>query len=422
MNHPPLNLTPLWHQSHPHLTLWPEFAHHPNGQRCPLCSQSAAHPVQVRLTLADGKQQTSLLLHCASCQGITLSPLSAPLQTPPMPHPQEIVAIEARLWRASPRFFNLEPTNRCNFSCFYCIGRHLPQQDLAYEAFCRILDHAPGIETLALVGEGEPLMNKAFWAMATEAKARGIAVVIVSNGSTLSASNIAKLCQAEIRYVAISIDSHDPATFADSRTGGDLTQILANIAALRRYRDSHGYRYPKIGLKGTLFRHTRDQLPAIARMAAEAGVELFESFQPLNPMRTYRPIYPKERTPELDHIAEVSAAITRDMPQAFTHLRPVWEWAAEEGLTIPTPESGHPAGPHCDETGLYVLANGDLTPCCQIKAAPTRANWNLLDRPLSAILADPEYQRWRYHLYNGLFPSQCQGCYKSLCANTPDPQ
>jgi len=411
MQNPLLNLTPLWRKSHPHLTLWPEFARHSNkkGQRCPLCSQSAAHPVQVQLTLANGKEQTALLMHCASCQGVTLS-LPPNLFTIP---PQEIVAVEARLWRASPRFFNLEPTNRCNFSCFYCVGRHLPQQDLTYEAFCRILDHAPGIGTLALVGEGEPLLNKAFWAMAAEAKRRAIAVVIVSNGSTLSASNIAKLCQAEIRYIAISIDSHDPATFADSRAGGNLAQVLANIAALRRYRDSHGYRYPKIGLKGTLFRHTRDQLPAIARMAAEAGVELFESFQPLNPMRTYRPIYPKERIPELDHVAEVSAAITRDMPEALTLLRPVWEWAAEEGLTIPTPESGHPAGPHCDETGLYVLANGDLTPCCQIKTTPARANWNLLDRPLSAILADPEYQRWRYHLYNGLFPDTCQGCYKT---------
>ena len=44
------------------------------------------------------------------------------------------------------------------------------------------------------------------------ARERGIRVMIISNGSAFSQSVIKKICEAEIAYVSISIDSADPAT------------------------------------------------------------------------------------------------------------------------------------------------------------------------------------------------------------------
>jgi len=321
-------------------------------------------------------------------------------------------AVDARLWSSTPTFLNIEPTTRCNFSCWYCVGRHMKQEDIRVEDFERMLDNFPTLRTIALVGEGEPLMHKGFFKMARAAVARGIRVVTLSNGSTFSSSNVRKICEAGITYISISIDSFDAATFASSRIGGKLQQVLNGIRRLRDYRDHHGYQYPKIAVKGTLFHSTQNELPRIAALAKEYGVEIFESFQVLNPMSTYVPIYPSEKIRELEDIDRVGAAITRDAPGVQTLLQPVQEFFAQEGIDID--KNGTPNGlrPGCDEQWIYSLLSGDVTPCCQIKT-PISPTWNLFSHSIGEILQDRLYENTRFNLWNGFFPRYCKGCFKT---------
>ena len=288
----------------------------------------------------------------------------------------------------------------------------MKQEDVQVEDFARMLDNFPALKTLALVGEGEPLMHKGFFKMARMAADRGIRVVTLSNGSTFSSSNVRKICEAGITYISISIDSFDPATFASSRIGGKLQQVLNGIRRLREYRDANGYRYPKIALKGTLFQGTQDQLPRIAALAREYGVEIFESFQVLNPMSTYVPIYPREKVAELKDIGTVSAAIGRDMPQVHELLQPMQQFFEQEGIDID--KNGTPNGlrPGCDEQWIYSLLSGDVTPCCQIKK-PVSPAWNLFNHSMDEILQDRLYENTRFNWWNGLFPRYCEGCWKT---------
>jgi uncharacterized radical SAM superfamily Fe-S cluster-containing enzyme len=163
-----------------------------------------------------------------------------------------VTAINARLWSKTPTMINIEPTTRCNFSCWYCVGRHMQQDDIRIEDFGRMLDNFPEVKTIALVGEGEPLMHKDFFDMAQMAKDRGIRVMIISNGSAFSQSVIKKLCETEVAYVSISIDSFDPATFAESRIDGDLEKILRGIKQLRDYRDANGFQVSQNCPEGNL--------------------------------------------------------------------------------------------------------------------------------------------------------------------------
>ena len=159
-------------------------------------------------------------------------------------------AINARLWSSTPTMLNIEPTTRCNFNCWYCVGREMRQDDIKVDDFARMLDNFPTVKTIALVGEGEPLMHKGFFDMARMAKDRNIRVIIISNGSAFSQSVVKQLCETEVAYVSISIDSFDPDTFKSSRLDGDLEKVLTGIRRLRDYRDSNGYKFPKIALKG----------------------------------------------------------------------------------------------------------------------------------------------------------------------------
>lgn len=321
-------------------------------------------------------------------------------------------AIDARLWSKSPTMINIEPTTRCNFNCWYCVGRHMRQDDIRVENFGRMLDNFPQVKTIALVGEGEPLMHKDFFEMAQMAKDRNIRVMIISNGSAFSQSVVKQLCETEVAYVSISIDSFDPATFASSRLDGDLEKVLRGIRLLREYRDKNGFKFPKIALKGTLFSHTIDQLPAIVDLAKANGVEIFESFQALNPMKNYVRIYPEGQSPQLISKDDVAAAIDRDSHYGRKELQPMSDFLAENNIDFSKPVVNNPLRKNCDETWLYSLLSGDVTPCCQIKT-PISSKWNVFENSVDQITSDLDYENIRFNLWNGIFPTYCDGCWKT---------
>ncbi len=412
-----LDLSAVWQRCHAHLR--PDPGHAPlqpdQYRRCDFCGADHAFLVAAHLRCGpDTWVHEQRLAFCPDCGRFALSP---DLQADPALRAARaaglaVTAVDARLWSAQPTFLNIEPTTRCNFSCWYCIGRHMVQADIEVANFARMLDNYPSVKAIALVGEGEPLLHKGFFEMAHMARERGIRVLMISNGSAFSESVVRKICEAGIAYISISIDSTDPATFAQSRIDGDLPRIWEGIERLRSYRDAHGYRYPRISLKGTLFTHTQDELVDIATQARQHGVDLFESFQPLNPKQSYVKIYPREQLAQLAAVPAVSARINRHSEAARGILRNAVDFCNEEG--IPASGHGRPNGmrPGCDEEWLYSLLSGHVTPCCQVKDV-LDPNWNLFERPVHEILADAHYENMRFNLWNGLFPNYCEGCYKT---------
>ncbi len=403
-----LNLTRLWHKAHSHLQPFDE--HLPvtvhTGAECPVCLGKRAFKIVAQIRFGSQNWERGEPVYCPDCQEYSLLDVSS--QALP------VTAVDARLWFTEPTFLNIEPTTRCNFNCWYCVGRHMQQEDITVARFAQVLDNFPSVKTIALVGEGEPLMHKGFFDMAQLAKARGIRVMIISNGSTLSQSIVEKLCAAEIAYVGISIDSIDPEVFASSRIDGKLEKIWQGIRRLREYRDDRGLQYPKIGLKGTLFSYNKTELPAIVATAKAYGVEIFESFQALNPMSTYIPIYPDSAHNEIPHINEVATCILQDSEQANQQLQPFADFCAAEGIAID--KNGTPNGlrSNCDEQWIYALLSGDITPCCQIKT-PISPTWNISQHTLASILSDRLYENTRFNLWNGIFPTYCAGCWKTTC-------
>lgn len=412
---PPSDITAVWDRCHPHLRPFEEHLPLAADDGCRLPDGGPGVLLQAHVRLQGGHWLNAAPVAYDPARG-RFHLLPADRQRLLADQPQllhlPVDAVNARLWFSEPTFLNIEPTTRCNFSCWYCIGRHMEQEDIEVDNFARMLDNFPAVKTIALVGEGEPLMHKGFFEMADMARARGIRVTIISNGSAFSQSVIEKLCASEVAYVSISIDSYDPATFASSRIDGDLEKIWQGIEKLRRYRDENGFKYPVIALKGTLFTHTIDQIPQIVEKAKSHGVEIFESFQPLNPMKSYIKIYPKEQLSQLGAIGEVAESIRRDSHDATKVLKSMAQFSVDEG--IDAAKSGRPNGlrRNCDEQWIYSLLSGDITPCCQIKT-PISPKWNLFDHAVEDILREPEYENVRFNLWNGFFPTYCDGCWKT---------
>jgi len=122
----------------------------------------------------------------------------------------------------------LEITTRCNFSCFYCAGRDMPQRDMAWERFVGIVDAiAKPRVTVSLQGEGEPSLHPRFWDMVAHVKLRGHVPYTILNGSRVDADRIA----ANLPTVAVSVDTLDPAE-AERIGRHNLQKVMDNVEAL----------------------------------------------------------------------------------------------------------------------------------------------------------------------------------------------
>lgn len=405
------DITAVWASSHAHLRPLSEHLAFPVPavDNCPRCGCARAFYLTAHLRFGvDTWRQNAHVLYCPDCSSYHY--ISG--QETGMGIGLSVTEVNARLWSASPTFLNIEPTTRCNFRCWYCIGRSMEQADIRTDQFARMLDHFPAVKTIALVGEGEPLLHTGFFDMVLMARARGIKIMITSNGSQFSESVIRNLCETGVTYVSVSIDSINPDTFADSRPPGGLDSIWRGIAALRRYRDEHDYQYPKIGLKGTLFSHTVDELPQIISEATKYGMEIFEGFQPLNPMHTYLSAYPADKKRHLEESRAVASKISLYSRQASPELEFVADFCKREQIEFD--KNGMPNGlrPGCDEQWVYSLLSGDITPCCQIKK-PISPAWSIFSHDMDVILGDTAYENLRFNLWNGIFPCYCAGCYKT---------
>jgi MoaA/NifB/PqqE/SkfB family radical SAM enzyme len=104
----------------------------------------------------------------------------------------------------------VEVSTRCNFDCFYCAGRDMAQGDMPLERFRAIVDsHVAryGVpRRLSLQGEGEPTLNREFFAMAAYARAIGTEPFTITNGTYKYPEHFL----TDFRQIGVSIDTLDP--------------------------------------------------------------------------------------------------------------------------------------------------------------------------------------------------------------------
>jgi MoaA/NifB/PqqE/SkfB family radical SAM enzyme len=122
----------------------------------------------------------------------------------------------------------IEIGTHCNFKCFYCVGRDMPQRYMPMETFSAILDRLPpGRHRVSLQGEGEPTTHPHFWEMVALLKARGAIPYTITNASVIDPRRAAR----EFPKIGVSLDTVDP---SEGRRIGryKLERVMENVEAL----------------------------------------------------------------------------------------------------------------------------------------------------------------------------------------------
>lgn len=134
-------------------------------------------------------------------------------------------------------YLRLSVTDRCDFRCQYCMAEEmtfLPRaQVLSLEELYQVgaAFAALGVNKIRLTG-GEPLVRKnVLWLVAALAQLPGVdTLALTTNGARL-VELAQPLKDAGLTHLNISLDSLDPARFKQLTRTGDLSRVLAGIAA-----------------------------------------------------------------------------------------------------------------------------------------------------------------------------------------------
>jgi MoaA/NifB/PqqE/SkfB family radical SAM enzyme len=132
-------------------------------------------------------------------------------------------------------YHQLEVTTRCNFACWYCAGRDMPQQDMQWDTCCKIVDAIPHpASTVSLQGEGEPTLHPRFWDMVRYVRTKGHVPYTIINGSRVNVTLIAR----HFLTVGVSIDTLDSGV-AEQLGRHNLAKVLANLEGLCKLMEPH---------------------------------------------------------------------------------------------------------------------------------------------------------------------------------------
>lgn len=277
----------------------------------------------------------------------------------------------------------VETTNRCNFHCVYC-PTHSPDSTLAVTkgtmdlaAFERLLDGHPRARMVHLQGQGEPLVDPGLAEKLAACRRRRLYTQVISNGSLLRGEVAARLLDAGLDSLLVSIDVAPPEVVEATRRGMDYARVVENVRAFVAARDA-ARRRTAVGIISVFYGADEARIEEALLGFDDLGIDLLlfkelnASFE--NRIRGYRAERPALR------------AVERVRPR-------VGYWIA------------HQRGAGRDKPCLwlrhdfaYHLVDGRRTACCVLNDAQyaDEATWG----------RDALLDRWRRRD----LPSECTSC------------
>jgi len=306
------------------------------------------------------------------------------------------------------RFLQIEPTTRCDMSCSFCAGRHMPPVDLDLRTFDAALEAFPEAQQLELQGEGESLLHPQFFDMAARAGQRGLRISFITNGSLFSPETVERILDASFDKVIVSLDSLQPETFRRLR-GAALPKVLDGLGRLAERKRVRGLSGPAIGLTATILRSTLGEIPALLALGHRLGLDGGLGLQVLNLMEGYARHYPPELADEVIPARELDAHLSelRSLPTLGARLDGS---SPLRGFFPDLYQDLQPGSRRCPwlEHGAYVTAEGFVTPCCMIKDVAALALGKIgVDR---LVKMAGGRDRMRQQIAAGQTPGPCQGC------------
>lgn len=331
----------------------------------------------------------------------------------------------------------VEITTACNLDCRMCVRRAWdePTGSMPLETFRALMDqlrHFSPPPAVHLSGYGEPMFHRDFLEMVGLAKAAGAAVEVTTNGTLLTAANVAALIDLDLDRLVVSIDGVRPESYDDIRLNGSFAQIVENLQELRRVKLRRKGRRgkPHVGIAFVAMKRNVADLPELPRLATRLGASeiVVSNLVPHSAEMEDEILYRRALTActyrASAWVADVSLPKLDLDGHTLDPLRDLFTSTASLSL-LDVGLSGRNDFCRFAEEGYAVVRwDGQVSPCLPLlhdhpvylhgrrKEVTHHALGNISDRPLHEIWASPEFSAFRARLRAFHFSpcSTCGGC------------
>jgi radical SAM protein with 4Fe4S-binding SPASM domain len=295
-------------------------------------------------------------------------------------------------------------TRECNLKCNHCYINATKKKllnELSTQEGKNLMDQICKVsKPLLILSGGEPLLRPDIYELIKYGASKGLKMGLGSNGNLIDGMVAAKLKEAGIATVSISLDSHIPAQHDEFR--GVLGSWEKSVNACKELRKNNVL----VQVNTTLTQQNYDQIDDIMSLAEEIGVENFHLFF----------LVPTGRGTKMEDISpqKYEDMITSTFSKVAKHKLNVRPSCAPQFMRIAK-------GMGLDMrqwirgclAGLYycrIYPNGDVTPCpyLPIKLGNVREKtfkeiW--FDSPIFKALRNPDSLK-----------GKCGTCeYRALC-------
>lgn len=163
----------------------------------------------------------------------------------------------------------LDLRTECNLKCPMCLLHGAPDSPekeaaigkMSLEAAGQILDEVMDAKPMIMPAMwGEPLLCRELKEHIVQAKSRGMAVAINTNGLTLTEAMAKFMVEQKVDTVFFSFDAHTKETLQKVRGLDKLDKIGRNLLMLLGMRERMGSIFPRIGATFTIQKANRHEL------------------------------------------------------------------------------------------------------------------------------------------------------------------
>jgi len=175
------------------------------------------------------------------------------------------------------RKLNVEVTTNCNLECAMCMRRVWNEEsgDMSLETFKALVPAFAQIETINIIGIGEPLLNENIFEMISLGRknlpAQGT-ISMTTNATLIDQSIAEKIVTSGLTDLVISLDGACAETYNRIRSGADFYTVLSKLNLVNTVKEDFKSSIPRIGLEFVAMKDNVAELPQLVDLAAQNNV------------------------------------------------------------------------------------------------------------------------------------------------------